>query len=191
MILDKTFGEWINQHVSELYFGHKDHGFPVFHTKNGGHHKNRRPDWIFKTNKGAWGCIEYEPGDKYGDITTGATQLSDIHYCLEEGMYFEVDGKKINPQWFFLATKYSEKGYLWKNDVRVSVKYGDEMSGVREKNSTVFHAIRWMWRFCGRDSRMCSDSNPVGVTQFSVIYGIDKVPWVEIDGQKTVRLRDL
>ena len=102
--------------------------------------------------------------------TTGATQLSDIHYCLEEGMYFEVDGKKINPQWFFLATKYSEKGYLWKNDVRVSVKYGDEMSGVREKNSTVFHAIRWMWRFCGRDSRMCSDSNPVGVTQFSVIY---------------------
>lgn len=192
-MLDKNFIKWIRPFVLELYGSHKNMDLPTFKTKKGSHHGTRKPDYIFKTFSGKWGCIEFEPGETYGEITKGAIQLNDVFYLLNNGMYFEINGEKIIPKYFFLSTTYSEKKYLWKNDTRIVKTSGyDENNPINTSNTTVWHATRWMWRFCGRIQENMSETNPIGVKCFSVIYAnYLNHPEIELGGHYKISLKDL
>ena len=184
-ILDNEFIEWIKPNVKSLYGSHKNMGLPTFRTANNSHHGKRVPDYIFKTLNERWGCIEYEPGETYGEITKGALQLNDIFYLLSNGLKFMIDNISIKPNLFLLATKHSKKGYLWKNDTRIVETSGyDENNPIKTQNTTVWHSTRWMWRFCGRKQEELSESNPIGVKHFSVIYANEysNKPEIELGG---------
>ena len=194
MILDENFINWIKPEVAELYASNKNNLIQTFSIKNQGHHGKKRPDYLFKTFNNRWGCIEFEPGETYGEITKGATQLNDIFFLLKKGIYFNIQDLLIKPTLFLLATKYSKKGYLWKNDIRIVETSGyDEEHPIRTQNTTVWHATRWMWRFCGRNQEEMSESNPTGVKHFSVIYAnkYNKRPEIELGGHYKIELRAL
>jgi hypothetical protein len=90
-----------------------------------------------------------------------------------------------------LATKYSPLGYLYKNDTRIMNYSGYSIEEpLQQENNTVFHSLRWMWRFCGRDQTLMSLTNPVGVHYFSVLYN-NNGPTIQLDGHYTHKLRDL
>ena len=47
-----------------------------------------------------------------------------------------------------------------------------------------------MWRFCGRDQLKFSNTNPVGVSKFSVIYANwRKLPEIELFGKNKIELK--
>ena len=191
-IIDTNFIDWIKKDVFVLYGSHKNNGLPCFQIKTS-HHKTRRIDYIFRTNKGLWGCIEFEHGDTYGEITVGAIQLDDFYSMLQNGSKIIINNVEINIQLFLLATKYSQLGYLYKNDKRI-INYGgyQQEDSLYQENNTIFHATRWMWRFCGRDRNLLCDTNPIGVSSFSVIRrSYDGRPEIELNGHYKIKLGEL
>jgi len=193
-MIDLNFTNWIKENVKELYSCQVNMGCEKqFKTKNSGHHLKRKPDYIFKTYNNQWGCIEFEQGETYGEITKGAIQLHDIYILCKNGLYFECNNIKIIPHFFFLATTYSSQGRLYKNDTRIiqTGGYSNEEK-LNENNNTIFHATRWLWRFGGRDNNLFSQTNPIGCNQFSVIYSnYKKKPEVQLFGNKKLELGEL
>lgn len=191
-MIDKNFIDWFKPNVSELYASHKNNDLPTFSIKTG-HHKTRRIDFIFRTFKGRWGCIEFEHGDRYGELTTGATQLQDFYLLVNNGSKILINEIEIKPDLYLLATKYSKLGYLYKNDRRI-IQYGgyDELDTLRKENNSIFHARRWMWRFCGRNPELMDCSNPIGCNQFSVIgKSYDGVPEIELYGNTLLKIKEM
>lgn len=192
MVIDMNFINWIKPSVAELYASHKNNGLPTFKIKTS-HHKTRRIDFIFKTFKGDYGCIEFEHGDKFGDITIGATQLDDFFRMLKNGTKIIIKDKKIKIRYFLLATKYSIKGYLYKNDTRIIQTSGySETEPLTQENNTIFQARRWMWRFCGREYELMTDTNPLGTSHFSVIgKNYEGQPQIELYGKTKIEVSKL
>ena len=104
-----------------------------------------------------------------------------------------VNGIKIIPDYYFLATKYSKNGFLYKNDIRIIQSGGySEAEPLVETNNTLFHTVRWMWRFCGRKQEEMCLTNPVGVSKFSAIgKSWDNEPEVEINGHYKIKIKNL
>lgn len=169
-MIDTNFINWLKPHVKNLYGSHKNMGLEIFNIK--AEHHRRKIDYIFETFKGNWGCIEFEHGDQYGEITSGAIQLDDFYRLInKETLRILINGKEIKPTLYLLATKYSKIGYLYKNDTRIIETIGySTTETLNQNNNSIFHATRWMWRFCGRDVDLYEQTNPIGVKYFSVLF---------------------
>lgn len=191
---DSRFIEWIKPCFKRLLSCQKNgDGLEVYIQKNGSHHHRIRIDFLGLTKNNTWIAIEFEDGDTFGNITKGIAQLEDFYRNINETdiICLTPNGDIIKPKYYFIATQYSHKGFIYKNDMRTIPTGGySEQEWMVKNNWTIFCLSRMMWRLLIRQPY--SSTNPIGCSFFGVIdRGWHNNPIVELEGKTKYDIENL
>lgn len=138
----RKLADWFKECRWDVYFNQKNEdGYPKFHGNT-----NSKPDLLLRKN-GYNILIEVKSGEDHIKILDGMDQV--LKYC---GEYYSGRTKYengLNIDGFFLATEYSENGFLYKNEDNVGhLNYTGYLARKKQMDEKpISHSLtRFLWR---------------------------------------------